>query len=330
MLPAVTGDAMLPAILWLLPIDNGDPRMAIDAPLYTGAPTFLRVPPCTDVAGSCADVLVLGAPFDLATTGRPGARSGPLGIRNASAHLAWEEERWPWDFALSRELRVEDAGDVSVPTGDPAGFTRRLQDSADNILDAGKTLVTLGGDHFVTLPLLRSHTRRHGAVALIHFDAHTDTYGEGGEFDHGTMFKRALEEGVLQGEHSVQVGIRTQYNREAHPFEVLDAAWVNEHSAADCIARIRDRVGSVPAYLTFDIDCLDPAFAPGTGTPVAGGLSSDRALAIIRGLTGLNIVGFDVMEVAPAFDHAEVTSLAGATLALEFLHVLAAGRRDAG
>jgi len=304
--------------------------MAIDAPLYTGAPTFLRVPSCTDVVGSRADALILGAPFDLATTGRPGARSGPLGIRNASAHLAWEEERWPWDFALSRELRVEDAGDVSVPTGDPAGFTRRLQDVAGRIVDAGKTLVTLGGDHFVTLPLLRSHSRRHGAMALIHFDAHTDTYGEGGEFDHGTMFKRAVEEGLVQAERSIQVGIRTQYTRNGHPFEVLDAAWVNEHSAADCVARIRERVGSAPAYLSFDIDCLDPAFAPGTGTPVAGGLSSDRALAIIRGLTGLSIVGFDLMEVAPAFDHAEVTSLAGATLALEFLHVLAAGRRDAG
>ncbi len=304
--------------------------MAIDAPLYTGAPTFLRLPPCTDVAGSRAEALVLGAPFDLATTGRAGTRSGPLGIRNASAHLAWEEERWPWDFNLSRELRVEDAGDVSVPTGDPAGFTRRLEQEAGRIVDAGKTLVTLGGDHYVTLPLLRAHTQRHGSLALIHFDAHTDTYGEGGEFDHGTMFKRADDEGLLQADRSVQVGIRTHYTRDGHPFEVLDAAWANEHGAADSVARIRERVGSAPAYLSFDIDCLDPAFAPGTGTPVAGGLSSDRALAIVRGLAGLNIIGFDVVEVAPAFDHAELTSLAGATLALEFLHVLAAGRRDAG
>jgi agmatinase len=144
------------------------------------------------------------------------------------------------------------------------------------------------------------------------------------------MFLRANQEGLLQPEHSAQIGIRTTYARSDHPFDVLDAAWVNEHSTAECVQRIRDRVGTAAAYVTFDIDCLDPAFAPGTGTPVAGGLTSNRALQIVRGLAGLNLVGFDVVEVAPAFDHAELTSLAGATLALEFLYVLAATRRDAG
>lgn len=302
--------------------------MSIDAPLYTGAPTFLRLPECEDVASSRADALILGAPFDLATTGRPGTRSGPWGIRSASAHLAWEEQRWPWDFGVADELRVEDAGDLRLPTGDPAGFARALEARAGEIAAAGKTLITLGGDHFITLPLLRAYTAVHGGpVALIHFDAHTDTYSEGGEYDHGTMFRRAWEDGLLMPEHSVQIGIRTTYSRTDHPFKVLDAAWVNEHSAAECVARIRDRVDGAPAYLSFDIDCLDPAFAPGTGTPVAGGLSTDRALQIVRGLVGLNIVGLDLVEVSPAFDHAETTSLAGATLALEFRYVLAAGRR---
>jgi agmatinase len=303
--------------------------MSADEPLYTGAPTFLRLPRCEDVAASEADVLILGAPFDLATTGRPGTRSGPLGIRNASGHLVWEHPRWPWDFDASKVLSVEDAGDVAVPTGDAASFTKALFERAGDIVGAGKTLVCLGGDHYVSLPLLRAHAAVHGPLALIHFDAHTDTYGEGGEFDHGTMFRRAREEGMLVDEGSVQIGIRTTYDREAHPFDVLDAAWVNERTAAECIARIRKRVGDAPAYLTFDIDCLDPAFAPGTGTPVAGGLSSDRALQIVRGLVGLNIVGFDLVEVSPAYDHAELTSLAGATLVLEYLHVLAAGRTGA-
>ena len=141
------------------------------------------------------------------------------------------------------------------------------------------------------------------------------------------MFRRAREDGILLDDRSIQVGIRTTYNRQAHPFEVMDAAWVNEHSAPECIARIRERVGNAPAYLTFDIDCLDPSFAPGTGTPVAGGISTDRALQIVRGLVGLNIVGFDLVEVSPACDHAEITSLAGATLVLEFLYVLAARSR---
>ena len=141
------------------------------------------------------------------------------------------------------------------------------------------------------------------------------------------MFKRALDEGLLVAGRSIQIGIRTAYGTEKHPFEVMDAAWINEHSAAECVARVIERVGESKAYFSFDIDCLDPAYAPGTGTPVVGGLSSDRALKIVRGLAGLSICGFDVVEVAPAYDHAEVTALAGATLALEFLYLLAAARR---
>ncbi len=327
-LPAFCGGAILATKSHAIVQTNGDSGMSIDSPLYTGAPTFMRFPRCDDPAASGADALIMGAPFDLATTGRAGTRSGPLGIRNASAHLVWEGRRWPWDFELTDELRVEDAGDVEVPTGDPAGFTRRLQARAGDIIRTGKRLVTLGGDHFVSLPLLRAHVQSHGPLALIHFDAHTDTYGEGGDFDHGTMFRRANDEGLLQAGHSVQIGIRTAYSRTDHPFEVVDAAWVNEHGIEDVLGRIRDRVGGAAAYLTFDIDCLDPAFAPGTGTPVVGGLTSDQALKIIRGLAGMNLVGFDLVEVAPAFDHAELTSLAGATLALEFLYVLASNLRN--
>jgi agmatinase len=304
--------------------------MASDLPLFTGCPTFLRLPQCTDVAMSAATALILGAPFDLATTGRSGSRSGPGGIRQASANLAWEETRWPWDFDAAKFLKAADLGDVSSPVGDPRAFTKNLESKAAEVVNAGKNLITLGGDHYVSLPLLRAHAAKHGPLALIHFDAHTDTYGQGGEYDHGTMFRRALDEGLLLPDNSIQVGIRTAYGRSDHPFDVLDAAWVNEHSAADCIARIRERVADAPAYLTFDIDCLDPAHAPGTGTPVAGGLSSDRALQIVRGLVELDIRGFDVVEVAPSYDHAELTSLAGATLALEFLYLLAANQRNTG
>ena len=303
--------------------------MASDLPLFTSCPTFLRFPQCADPASSPARALILGAPFDLATTGRSGSRSGPGAIRQASANLAWEEARWPWDFDAGAYLEAADLGDIPHSVGDPRAFADSLERRAREVVSAGKRLITLGGDHYVSLPLLRAHAAEHGPLALIHFDAHTDTYGEGGEFDHGTMFLRALEEGLLLPEQSVQIGIRTAYDRGDHPFEVLDAAWVNEHSAADCIERIRSRVGDARAYLTFDIDCLDPAYAPGTGTPVAGGLSSDRALQIVRGLAPLNLCGFDVVEVAPAYDHAEITSLAGATLALEFLYLLAAAERQA-
>lgn len=304
--------------------------MASDLPLFTTCPTFLRLPECADVSMSPAQALILGAPFDLATTGRSGARSGPGGIRQASANLAWEESRWPWDFDAGKFLKAADLGDVPVLVGDPRGFSQGLERKAAEVVNAGKNLITLGGDHYISLPLLRAHAKKHGPLALIHFDAHTDTYGDGGEFDHGTMFLRALNEGLLQADHSIQIGIRTAYGRENHPFDVMDAAWVNEHSSAACIERIRERVGAAPAYLTFDIDCLDPAYAPGTGTPVVGGLSSDRALQIVRGLVELDIRGFDVVEVAPSYDHAELTSLAGATLALEFLYLLAAAKRNTG
>ncbi len=301
--------------------------MAADLPLFMDSPTFLRLPSAVDVETSNAQVMILGAPFDLATTGRAGARSGPGAIRRASTNLAWEGRRWPWTFDAAAELNVCDLGDVAGTVGDPRRFCQELEHKADTVVNAGRSLLTLGGDHYISLPLLRAHVRKHGPLALIHFDAHTDTYGEGGEFDHGTMFLQALNEGLLLPEHSIQVGIRTAYETADHPFEVLDASWVNEHSAAACVARIRERVGGAKAYLSFDIDALDPAFAPGTGTPVVGGLSSDRALQIVRGLQGLDICGFDLVEVSPAYDHAEVTALAGATLALEFLYVLAAHRR---
>lgn len=301
--------------------------MTSDLPLFTGSATFLRRPSCDAIAVSKAQAMILGAPFDLATTGRAGARSGPAAIRQASANLSWEEKRWPWDFDAPDYLSVVDLGDVSPTVGDPRAFIEALQRKATEVVAAGKSLIALGGDHYISLPLLRAHVKTHGPLALIHFDAHTDTYGDGGEFDHGTMFLQALNEGLLQADRSIQIGIRTAYEYQNHPFDVLDAAWVNEHSAAESVARIIEHVGDAKAYLSFDIDCLDPAYAPGTGTPVVGGLSSDRALQIVRGLSQLAICGFDLVEVAPSYDHAETTALAGATLTLEFLYLLADAQR---
>ena len=201
-----------------------------------------------------------------------------------------------------------------------------MQAHAARVLAAGKTMLTLGGDHFITLPLVREHAKKFGPLSLIHFDAHTDTYSHGTRIDHGTMFFHALKEGALNPDCSVQVGIRSAYNRQSHPYTVLDAAWVNDRGAKAALKEILRVVGDNPAYLSFDIDGLDPAYAPGTGTPVCGGLSTDCALKILRGLGSVNLVGMDLVEVAPPYDHAEITSLAAATLALEFLCVLASKR----
>lgn len=197
-----------------------------------------------------------------------------------------------------------------------------LQAHTEKLLESGKRCLTFGGDHFVTLPLLRAHAKHFGKMALVHFDAHTDTYANGSKFDHGTMFFHAPNEGLIDPNHSVQIGIRTEFDRD-NGFTVLDAAQVNDRGVDDVLAQIKQIVGDMPVYLTFDIDCLDPAFAPGTGTPVIGGLTSDRALKLVRGLKDLNIVGMDVVEVAPAYDQSEITALAAATLALEMLYIQA-------
>jgi agmatinase len=294
-----------------------------DDSAYANVFSFMGLPLSRDLEQKGLDAVVMGVPYDLGTSGRAGARSGPNGIRQASANLRWEEQRWPWAFRLNDRLRAIDYGDLRYASGDSADMMAQVEAHAARISGAGKTLISLGGDHFVTLSLLRGHVAAHGKLALIHFDAHTDTYSQHEKYDHGSMFYRAPQEGLIDTTRSVQIGIRTDYDRDDHAFLVVNADQANTQSSQEVIAAIRARVGDTPAYLTFDIDCLDPAFAPGTGTPVVGGLSTSTALRILRGLADLNIVGFDLMEVAPAYDHAELTTLAGATLALEFLYMRA-------
>lgn len=293
----------------------------------TLASTFMEFPAAADPLNTDAEVVVTGVPFDLACSGRSGTRMGPNAIRLASANLAWEGERWPWGFALDDVLKVVDCGNLGFNYGEPQSLVDNLETHVARLLGAGKHLLNLGGDHFISLPSLRAHARHHGPLALIHVDAHTDTYSGGTRYDHGSMFFHAVQEGLVDTQRSIQIGIRTTYDRDAHPFEVLDAAWVNDHGPAAVLERIRARVGDHPAYLSFDIDGLDPSYAPGTGTPVSGGLTSDCALKLVRGLAGMNPVAMDLVEVNPAYDHAEVTALTAATLALEYLYVLAANKR---
>jgi agmatinase len=292
-----------------------------DHSLYSNAMTFLRQPLSHDPINNEADIAILGLPFDMATSGRSGARMGPNAIRQASVNLAWEYKRFPWDFSLSKHTSLIDAGDLVFAYGDPEQFSEISERAATQIINSGKTLLSLGGDHFVTLPLLRAHAKKYGKMALIHFDAHTDTYSEGNRYDHGTMFYHAPKENLIDKNHSVQIGIRTDYARKDHGFNVISAPEANDLSAANIAANIKKTIGDLPVYLTFDIDCIDPAYAPGTGTPVCGGLTTDKVLKILHALRGINIVGMDVTEVAPSYDHSEITGLAGATVALELLYL---------
>ena len=292
---------------------------------YGGATSFMRRRYSRDL--SSADVAVVGIPYDLATTNRSGARLGPRGIRAISSNLAWEEQVVGWGFDPFERLTVLDYGDFSFDPGRPDKVPAELRAQAQAVLATETTMLALGGDHFVTYPLLQACAEKHGPLSLIHFDAHSDTWEDDeGRIDHGTMFWHAAQEGVVAPSRSTQIGMRT-YNSSTHGFNVYSAEWVHERSAAEVAAMIRSTVGDNPCYLTFDIDCLDPAFAPGTGTPVVGGLSTHQALGILRGLAGINLVGMDLVEVAPAYDVSEITALAGATLALNMLCIYASGER---
>jgi agmatinase len=283
---------------------------------FSGARSFMRRRYTKDLEG--VDYAVAGVPFDLATTNRPGARFGPAAIRAASAHLSWGPP-WPWGFDPFDRIAVVDYGDCSFDFGQPARIPDEITAHARSIVGRDVHLITLGGDHFVTLPVLRACAEKHGPLALVHFDAHSDTWkDEDKRTDHGTMFFHAVEEGIVKPEASVQVGIRT-HNSDPLGFTWLDAAWVHEHGVAQVIHEIERLVGNNKAYLSFDIDCLDPACAPGTGTPVCGGLTTHQAQSIIRRLGNIDFVGMDMMEVAPTYDSAEITALAAASLILDYL-----------
>lgn len=307
-----------------LAIHRQDLRGYAQEATYSGVLSFMRRRYTRDLTG--VDVAVTGIPLDVATTFRPGARLGPAAVRAASVQL--NERLHPWGFGPCEHLSVIDYGDCPIDHHRPATVVESITRHARTIVQSGATMLSLGGDHFITYPILKAHAEKHGPLALIHFDAHCDTWADDApdSLNHGTMFYKAVKDGLVDPKRSVQVGIRT-WNDDFMGIEVLGADWVHEHGAKAAAQRVREVVGSQPAYLTFDIDCLDPAHAPGTGTPVPGGLSSAQAFQVLRGLTPVNVVGMDVVEVAPAYDHAEITALAGAHVAAEMLCLLASRGR---
>ncbi len=288
---------------------------------YSGAVSFMRRKYTRDLKG--VDLVVTGVPLDTATTNRPGARFGPRAIRAASTIMAWERP-YGMEFDPFDKLAVVDYGDCVFDFGRPESVPAEIEEHASSIIEQGPGLLTLGGDHFVAYPLLQAHAKKFGApISLLHFDAHSDTWAdEDGRIDHGTMFYHAAREGIIDPRTSVQIGLRTR-NPETMGFNVLDGPWVQENGVDAVIAATRKILADRPVYLTFDIDCLDPSVAPGTGTPVCGGLSSYQAMSIVRGLCGINLIGMDLVEVAPAYDVGEITALAGAHIAMEMICVYA-------
>ncbi len=315
-------------------VGTGDIVGPIDAtkmPRFAGPATFARLPRVDEVTR--ADAAVLGVPFDSGVTYRPGARFGPAHIRESSRLLR------PYNPVLKvspfAELQVVDAGDLAVNPFSLDEAITTIEHGARDLLEHAPHLLTLGGDHTIALPLLRAFAASHGPVAVVHFDAHLDTWDTyfGAAYTHGTPFRRAFEEGLLDPEGCIHVGIRGPLFAEVDlqqdaevGFQVISAPEADDLGIAGMAARIAERVGDRPLYVSIDIDVLDPAHAPGTGTPEAGGLSSRELLGIIRTFASRNLIGADIVEVAPSYDHSQITGIACAHIGFELLSALASGK----
>ena len=311
-------------------MENNDPVGPVDAtrvPRYAGETTFARLPRLADV--SDADIAIWGVPFDGGVSYRPGARFGPNHVRQSSRLLR------PYNPAQEVEpflrAQVADAGDLGVNPFSIDEAIATVEAGARQLSGTSRSLLTIGGDHTIALPLLRVQHERHGPLAVLHFDAHLDTWDTyfGAPYTHGTPFRRAAEEGLIDAEHSMHVGLRGPlYSRldldesEQMGFAAVHCRDFVRRPIDDVVDRVRARLGNRPVYVSVDIDVLDPAFAPGTGTPEAGGMSSAQLLEVLRGLAGLHVVGADIVEVAPAYDHAEITGIAAAHTAYELLSLL--------
>jgi agmatinase len=302
------------------------------SPRYAGLTTFARLLRREDV--SDFDVSVVGIPFDSGVTFRPGTRFGPSAIREASRLLR------PYNPALDSmpfaDAQVVDAGDIACNPFDIVDAMGQIEAGLSELMLDGRPVLALGGDHTVALPALRAVHAQHGPVALVHFDAHLDTWDTyfGAPYTHGTPFRRASEEGLIRKDHSAHVGIRgSLYDRqdlasdETLGFTIVHCRDFDRIGVDGILERVLERVGDVPVYISIDIDVLDPAFAPGTGTPEAGGMTSRELLAVLRGFRNQKIVAADIVEVSPAYDHAAITAVAAANVAYELITIMSAQRR---
>jgi len=312
-----------------------EPADSFETPRFSGVRTFMRLPEVQDLEN--ADVAIVGAPFDTGATFRAGARFGPEGIRSVS-HLL-RRYNPSLDVEIFDHLSVIDYGDVPVVPGYIEESYRRIAEGLEPIHRAGVVPIVLGGDHSIALPELRAAAAVHGPLALVQFDSHPDTWDVyfGEKHTHGTPFRRAVEEGLLRPERSIQVGMRGSIYDMGDwddaielGFDLVPTDAVRKLRIPQVIDRIHERVGDAKMYVSFDVDFVDPAFAPGTGTPEIGGFTSREAQEFVRGLVGLDLVGCDVVEVYPAYDPAQITALLAANVAHEFLSLIAARRKNSG
>jgi agmatinase len=312
-----------------------EPADSFVTPRFSGVRTFMRLPNTQDLENS--DVAIVGAPFDTGATFRAGARFGPEGIRSVS-HLL-RRYNPSLDVVIFDHLSAIDYGDVPVVPGYIEASYESIREGLEPIHRAGVVPIVLGGDHSIALPELRAAAAVHGPLALVQFDSHPDTWDAyfGQKHTHGTPFRRAVEEGLLDPSRSIQVGMRGSIYDQGDwndaremGFDLVPTDAVRKLGIEQTISRIRERVGDAKVYASFDVDFVDPAFAPGTGTPEIGGFTSREAQEFVRGLVGLDLIGCDVVEVYPAYDPAQITALLAANVAHEFLSLIAARRKNRG
>ena len=283
---------------------------------FSGATSFMRRAYSKDIA--TADLVVTGIPFDQAVTHRPGTRFGPRAIREASTLQPYDPP-YGWDgFNPLSEFEIVDYGDMAFDYANVAGVPYLIENHIKTVISQGSATVTLGGDHFITLPILRAYAEKFGPMSVIQFDAHSDLWADDdmSRIDHGTFMYKAVKLGLVDVTRSVQIGIRTECD-DYLGMLYIDARTIHDKGATYVSEKVKEIVGDAPTYVTFDIDALDPAFAPGTGTPVWGGLASWQAAAILRDLAGINMVGGDIVEVSPPYDTTGATAIAGAHIAME-------------
>ena len=302
---------------------------ATQMPRYGGIATFAHLPQINEV--NDVDVAIVGVPFDTGVSYRPGARFGPNHVRESSRLLR------PFNPAANvspfATQQVVDAGDIAANPFDIEEAISSIHKSYDQLLERAKRVVTIGGDHTITLPILRSLKAKHGPISVVHFDAHLDTWDSyfGADYTHGTTFRRASEEGLLDPEGCMHIGIRGPLyaakdltDDKALGFQIFSSVEFQDLGVAAAIEKMKARVGKRPMYISIDIDVLDPAHAPGTGTPEAGGLTSRELLSLLRATAGMNVVGADIVEVAPAYDHAQITGIAASHAMYELISAFAA------
>ena len=307
---------------------NDNPAFGADLQPFMGIPSFMRLPVSRELED--VDVAIMGVPFDSGTSYRTGTRFGPRKIREASLMI------WGHNTTLNvtplKKLRVIDYGDVSVIPTSIEHTMVAITETASQVIETGTTLITLGGDHSIALPLLRAHAKKHGPVSLVQIDAHIDTWEaefEAVPYSHGTPFRYALQEGLIRKGEYMQIGIRGPVSDE-HDYadarelgaRIVTIHEVMEEGVTEVLKEVHERMKG-PVYVSIDIDSVDPAYAPGTGTPEVGGLSSYQLLQLVRGLHGLNLIGFDLVEVSPPFDHSDITAILASNIAFEYLSLLA-------